>query len=74
MVYSIKQLRKLTDEQLIQEHDDKAKNTVVGTQYYMDELDRRSRDRNEKAMLKLTIVSTVTSIVAIIIAVIAILI
>lgn len=73
MVYSIKELRELDDEQLIREHDDKAKNTSVGTQYYMDELDRRSRGRNEKAMLKLTVVSTVTSIVAIIIGVIAIL-
>lgn len=73
MVYSIKELRELTNEELIKEHDNKAKNTVVGTQYYIDELDRRSRDRNERAMLKLTIVSTATSIIAITISVIAIL-
>lgn len=73
MVYSIKELRELTDEELIKEHDNKAKNTVAGTQYYIDELDRRSRDRNERAMLKLTIVSTATSIIAITISVIAIL-
>lgn len=72
MVYTIEQLRQLSDEQLIQEHDEKAKNTVVGINYYIDELDRRSRDRSEKAMFKLTIVSTVTSILAIILSIIAI--
>jgi len=72
MTYGIKQLRELTDEQLIQEHDEKAKNTVAGTQYYIDELARRSRDRNEKAMLKLTIVGIATSIIAIVISIVAI--
>lgn len=72
MVYSIEQLRKLSDDQLIRDHDKKARDTVVGTQYYMDELDRRSRTRHENVMLKLTIVSAITSIVAVVISIIAI--
>lgn len=45
MAYSIEALRALSDDHLIAEHDEKAKFTNVGTDYYMDELDRRSRDR-----------------------------
>ena len=38
MVRPIKVLRETPDEQLIAEHDEQAKNTGVGTQYYVDEL------------------------------------
>jgi hypothetical protein len=72
MVYSIKQIRELSDEKLIAEHDKKAKNTFVGTKYYMEELDRRSRDRNDKAMFKLTVISAITSILAVVVSVIAV--
>ena len=72
MVYSIKQLRALSDEELIQEHDKKALNTVAGTKYYMEELDRRSRERNEKMMFKLTVISAFTSTAAVIISIVAI--
>ena len=72
MAYSIKQLRELSDEKLIAQHDEKAKNTVVGTKYYMEELDRRSRERNDKAMFKLTVISAITSILAVVLSVIAV--
>ena len=55
MSHTIGQLQKLSDEDLIKEHDLIAKTTVVGTQYYMNELDRRSKERNEQAMLSLSI-------------------
>lgn len=49
MIRTIEELRSVSDEELIKEHDKKAKNTSVGTQYYIEELDRRSRDRSLKA-------------------------
>lgn len=57
MSHTIDKLRHLSDEQLIKEHDEKAKHTVVGTNYYVDELDRRSRDRSDKAMHELAVES-----------------
>lgn len=51
---SIKELRAMSDEELIKEHDKKAENTSVGTQYYIDELDRRSRDRSQKESYNLS--------------------
>ena len=45
MAYLMAALRALSDEQLIAEHDEKARHTVTGTDYYVEELDRRSRNR-----------------------------
>lgn len=85
MSHTIENLRHLSDEQLIKEHDEKAKHTVVGTQYYVDELERRSRNRSDKAMHRLAVesqklarrtyiqswVSVVTSILALAISALA---
>ena len=54
MAISLSDLRNLSDDELVKRHDDQAKTTVVGTQYYQDELNRRSQDRQTKAMLRLT--------------------
>ena len=69
-------LRKLTDDELIKRYDEQAKKTPVGTNYYQDELNRRSQDRQTKAMMKLTkwigfmtAVVTVATVVNVIIAV-----
>ena len=48
MSHTIDELSKLSDEDLIKEHDRKAQNTQVGTQYYVDELFRRSQHRSEE--------------------------
>lgn len=86
MSYSIRELRELTDKQLIEKHDERATHTVVGTQYYIDELDRRSRERNENSMHDLSLqsqklakrtyiqswISVVASIVALVVSVTAI--
>jgi hypothetical protein len=45
MIRKIVELRATPDDVLIAEHDAKADNTYVGTDYYMEELERRSRDR-----------------------------
>lgn len=78
MSYSIARLREITDEQFIAEHDRQATHTVVGTQYYIDELDRRSRERATQAANNLanrsywlSVSSTVLSAVATVVAVIA---
>ena len=51
---SLKDLQNLTDDELVKRHDEQAETTVVGTQYYQDELNRRSLDRQTKAMLRFT--------------------
>lgn len=78
MSYSIEKLRSLTDEELIAQHDSQARNTSVGVNYYLEELDRRSReravqasDRLARGSFRLTIASTVLSVVATVAAVIA---
>lgn len=53
MARSIGQLRGLSDEELVAEHDAKALNTIVGTDYYVQELDRRSRERSTEASIRL---------------------
>ena len=39
------ELKELSNNELIDEHDNEAKNTVVGTQYYVDELRYREQAR-----------------------------
>ena len=54
MAHSLYELRNLTDDEVVRRHDDQAKTTVVGTQYYLDELTRRYQERQTKAILRLT--------------------
>ena len=85
MSRSIAELRATPDDVLIAEHDAHATHTVVGTGYYMDELDRRSRERSTEAAnrlaeeshrlarnsLWLAVASTVLSAIATVAAVLA---
>ena len=57
------ELRTLSDEELIRQHDMLATNTVSGTGYYLDELRRRESDRQGKQMLRLTWVVTMLTVV-----------
>jgi len=66
----------MTDDQLIETHDDLAKNTVVGTQHFLDEIARREQAKQTEAILSytrwmtwLTVIITVATIVNVIIAV-----
>ena len=52
--HSLSELQSLTNDELVKLHDAQAKTTVVGTQYYQDELNRRSQDCQTKAMLRYT--------------------
>jgi hypothetical protein len=49
MSETLEQLRTLSDDELVQRHDKHANNTGVGTKHYLDELDRRSRERSAQA-------------------------
>jgi hypothetical protein len=43
MAMTYAQLREASDEALVESHDRLAKNTVVGTAYFQEELQRRER-------------------------------
>lgn len=78
MVRKIEELRATPDEVLIAEHDGKAEQTSVGTDYYVDELERRSRERaagrsHELAVRAfwLAVATSVLSVVAVVVSVLA---
>ncbi len=54
MAETIAQLRELSDDNLIQQHDVLAKSTVVGTAHYLDELHRRDQQKTSEEMLEYT--------------------
>ena len=54
MALSLSELRNLTDDELVEKYDHQAKSTVVGTQYFIDELNRRYQERQTTAMLRFT--------------------
>lgn len=55
MAYRLKELREMTDEQLIAEHDDVAQGTAsLGVNYYLDELKRREQNKQTESMLAYT--------------------
>jgi hypothetical protein len=54
MALSVKELKALTIEELEKRQDEQAQHTVVGTQYYLDELGRREQDKLNQEMLQLT--------------------
>jgi hypothetical protein len=54
MAKTLEGLRELPDAELIHQHDEVAKTTVIGTQYFVDELVRREQDRATQAMLQST--------------------
>jgi hypothetical protein len=66
MSRSIAELRATSDEKLIEEHDSKAPNTVVGVDYYLQELRRRDAARQGDRMERLTIaIAAMTAVVTI---------
>jgi len=57
MSYGIKELREMTDEQIIKEHDDLAQQTShnnLGLNYFINELQRREQNRQTETMLLYT--------------------
>lgn len=69
MAKTIAELRTLSDDELIEQHDKLAESTQIGTGFYLAELERRQADRQSRQMLRLTWVVTgltVVNVVAVI--------
>lgn len=54
MSETLKELRGLSEEELITRHDNHAKNTGVGVKHYLAELARRDQDNQTGTMLSFT--------------------
>lgn len=70
MAYSLRELRKVSEEELIAAHDSIAKTTAPGINYYLDELARREQGKQTAAILEytkwltlMTIVITIATII-----------
>lgn len=48
------ELREVSDEELIELYDEKAKHTVVGIDYYANEIERRQTEKSNKTMVECT--------------------
>jgi len=54
MAETLAELRKLSDEEVIERHDALAKNTQPGTAHYLAEIARRDQDRPTRTINRLT--------------------
>lgn len=61
---SLQQLRDLSDDELVQQHDQIARGkAVVQVDYYLRELARRDADRQTRAMVRLTwVIAALTAV------------
>ncbi|MHB8160811.1 MAG: hypothetical protein ACYDGS_10065 [Thermoleophilia bacterium] len=50
----LKDLRTLSDEDIIEKHDSLAERTEANVKYYLREIERRDQDRQTESMLKYT--------------------
>ncbi len=76
---TLHQLRETSDERLVEFHDEAARNTGVGVNYYLDELKRRDTERAMQASHKLAtraywlaVINGAVAVAALIVAVIAV--
>jgi len=66
MSVSVRQLREMSDDELMQLHDGEMINTVVGTAHYLGELRHREIARQTNAMLQLTkVIAWLTGVVTV---------
>jgi hypothetical protein len=75
----IAKLRAMTDEQIIERHDQAAQNTMVGVDFYLDELRRREQaraieasDRLARRAFWLGVTNTFLALAAVVVAIIAV--
>jgi hypothetical protein len=78
MSHTIRDLHALTEDEVIRLHDQKASDTFVGVDYYLNELRRReqvavmrSSEALARASFRLTVANTILAAVATVAAVIA---
>jgi transcription termination factor Rho len=60
---SVTELRELSDDELIAQHDQLAPNAGVGVGYYLEELARRRLERQTKTLVLLTAAITLLTVV-----------
>jgi hypothetical protein len=63
MAEPLRELRGLSDDEVIRRHDAAAQGTQIGTQHYLNEMARRDAERQTNKMLLMTLVITVATIV-----------
>jgi len=63
MAETLAELRALSDADLVREHDALATQTAVGTEHYLQELERREQHRQTDKMLRYTTWVTVMTLV-----------
>ncbi|MBS4032636.1 MAG: hypothetical protein KGZ63_14640 [Clostridiales bacterium] len=66
MSRKLKELRELTDEQIVEMYDEVSSHTSVGLDYYAEELNRRSNEKTNKIIEKCTIWITIMTAVILI--------
>lgn len=67
---SLADLRRLRDAELIERHDAEAENTVVGVNYYLDELARRESKRQLNTVGRLTwVIAFLTAVNVVLVAI-----
>ena len=54
MAKALRELRGMSQEELVSEHDSISEHTVIGLNYYLAELSRRDAEAANNTMLKLT--------------------
>ena len=54
MAESLAELRALSDDEVVERYDKQARTTVVGLNFWMEELNRRYQQRQTDSMLRLT--------------------
>ena len=54
MAASLAELRAMSDDEIVRQYDKQASNTGVGLNYWTEELNRRSQQRQTDSMLGLT--------------------
>ena len=64
MSMTYRELRAASDEELILAHDQIAQQTVVGTAYYLQELNRRDAERLDRSIRRLTVVNIALVVVS----------
>ena len=54
MAKKLKELRQMSEDEVMEAHDVEAKSTIVGVDYWLNELQRREQLRDTKTMRNLT--------------------
>ena len=76
MSETVEQLWALPDDKLVRRHDHQAQSTIVGTQHYLDELNRRYQERQTDSMhgftkwiTRMTVVVTGATVINVVVAI-----